>query len=285
MNPNTDSHAAAEKHLRALERERRALRKIQRDSPLIPLEQPYPRGWERWFEWLPEPLRRDDAARLPKLLEIIQKREVSRHLDFRCYDWRLRKEVAAPHELRRWSLWNFLNLRLPLEFWGYFETHVHEPLSQAYHLEHLRAIRWGGPISFRHPEWLVSRLGPHWITHSRVAMPEVDSRIQEIEAWMEQNRGWCKLGRLHGHRRWPAEGRRRRMLAALHRRETADEVQGWQEGADPSAPFPLRRITFLTTRSPPPRRRACRQLPISKRAGSSGLGWVSRTAACAPMDR
>ena len=105
------------------------------------------------------------------------------------------------------------------------------------HLGYLGEIRWGGLISFRHPEWLVSRLGPHWITHRRVAMPEVESRIAEIEGWLERSCGWQKLGRLHGHRRWREDGRRARRLAALHRRETADEVQVWQKGAELSAPF------------------------------------------------
>ncbi len=239
MNPNIDLEAAAEKKLRAMERERRVLRRIQWDAPLVPLEQPYPRGWERWFEWTPETLLRADSARLPKLLEVLQKREVSRWLDFRCYAWRLRKQVPMPHEIPHWSLWGFLQLKLPPELWGYFETHLHGPLSQPGHVEHLREIRWGGPVSFRHPEWMVSRLGPHWITHRRVAMPEVESRLAEIESWMERCCGWQKLDRLHGHRQWRADGRRARLLTSLHRRETMDEVNAWQKGADPSAPFSL----------------------------------------------
>ncbi len=239
MNPNIDFKAAAEKKLRGLERERYDLRRIQWDAPLLPLEQPYPRGWERWFEWTPEVRLRDDAARLLKLLEVLQKREVSRWLDFRCYDWSLRKQISKPHEIPQWSLWRFMSLKLPPELWGYFETQPHGPLSQPGHLEYLREIRWGGLISFRQPEWLVSRLGPHWITHRRVAMPEVESRIAEIEASLERSCGWQELGRLHGHRQWRVDGRRARLLAALHRRETADEVQAWQKGAESSAPFPL----------------------------------------------
>lgn len=237
MNPNIDRKAAAEKQLRGMERERRVLRQIQWDFPLVPLEQPYPRGWERWFEWTPEALRRDDAARLPKLLEVLQNREVSRWQDFRRYVWKLRKEIPIPHEIPQWSLWSYTKLKLPNELWGYFETYPHGPLSQPGHLEYLREIRWGGPITFRHPHWLVSRLGPHWITHRRVAMPEVESRIAEIEAWMDRTRGWQKLSRLHGKRQWRTDGRRIRLLTSLHRRETTDEVHAWQKGAEPSAPF------------------------------------------------
>lgn len=212
MKPNTDLKAAADKELRALERELRVLRRIQWDAPLVPLDQPYQRGWERWFEWTPEALLLDDVERPEKLLEVLQKREVSRWQDFRSYVWKRRKQVPMPHKSPQWSLWSFVRLKLPPELWGNFETHRYGPLNQPGNLETLREIRWGGPISFRHPQWLVSRLGPHWITHRRVAMPEVESRIAEIEAWMDRSGGWQKLGRLHGHRRWRGDGRRARLL-------------------------------------------------------------------------
>jgi hypothetical protein len=266
MNSHLDRKSAVTKKLLAWEREYRDLSRISWEAPLVPLAQPYPRGWERWFEWTPEALSRVDAAHLSVLLEGLQNREISRWPDFRRDRGRSRKVVTVPHELPRWSLWGFMHLRLPAELWGYFETHHHVPLSQLGLLEELRATRWGGPISFRHPQWLVSRVGCHWITHQRVAMPEVESRLSEIDAWMEWSCGWQKLRRLHGRTNWRADRRRARLVAAMHRREAADELQAWQQGAESSAPFSWCPVS-----------RKCHRVASSR--------WVDRPSAAAVRDR
>jgi hypothetical protein len=49
--------------------------------------------------------------------------------------------------------------------------------------------------------WLREDMQPAMITHQRVALPDVESRLAEIEAVMTRVCGWDRLQRLHG-RSW-----------------------------------------------------------------------------------
>jgi hypothetical protein len=40
------------------------------------------------------------------------------------------------------------------------------------------------------------------VTHLRVELPEVRSRMAEISVFMEANHGWRRLGRLQGQSDW-----------------------------------------------------------------------------------
>ena len=58
------------------------------------------------------------------------------------------------------------------------------------------------------------------ITHQRVELPEVRSRIAEIESWLEANMGRYRLDWLHGRSRWwrrigPASVTEQRAYASL----------------------------------------------------------------------
>ncbi len=245
MNPHRDPKFAAEKRLRALEREENHLRRLDREAPIIPLDEPYHRGWERWFEWSEAALRRDDAHRFIEILPVIQRIDWSKSPEFDRWSWLSGRRVHWPHEPRRFSLRSFRALKLPEERWGYFETHRHHSLGTPGYLNHLQRIGWGGGIHFRFPEYLDSKIGPHLITHRKVNLPEVTSRLAEIDQIMENCLGRRKLCRLAGRgcRRW-RRTRRHRLLEKIHRREIGAALQDWSEdrkgkGAERSAPFSL----------------------------------------------
>lgn len=50
--------------------------------------------------------------------------------------------------------------------------------------------------------WVREEVQPHLITHQRVELPEVRSRLAEIEADMQATAGWRRLDRLHGRSQW-----------------------------------------------------------------------------------
>jgi len=252
MRIHHEPKAVAEKRLRALDREWNHLGKLDREAPLVALNEPYPRGWERRFELSAAALRRNDCHRLEKLLPVIQQIDRSKTREFKHYDWRQKKVAAWLHLPLRFSLRSFRRLRLPEELWGYFETHAHHPLGTPGFVNHLRRIHWGGPIHFRFPEYLVSKTVPHLITHRKIDQPEVTSRLTEIESILERNGGWGKLSRLEGrrHRYW-SQPDRRKLLERVHLREILEAIQEWEEqrgdeqkGAARSAPFSLPGCSF-----------------------------------------
>ena len=72
----------ADRRLIGLSRERRELLKILNNAPLRKLEQPYQRGWVRYFILKEEASRRADVARLKALLEYLQCIQYSDNIQF-----------------------------------------------------------------------------------------------------------------------------------------------------------------------------------------------------------
>jgi len=66
-------------------------------------------------------------------------------------------------------------------------------------------IKWRAQITgFRLFQfwWLREEVQPHLITHQRVDLPDVRSRIAEIENFFNDTSGRARLDWLHGHSRW-----------------------------------------------------------------------------------
>lgn len=68
--------------------------------------------------------------------------------------------------------------------------------------------------------WLREEVQPHLITHQRVELPQVRSRLAEIDAYMQATAGWRRLDRLHGRgHRW------RRFVLAAEERRSLDAIR------------------------------------------------------------
>jgi hypothetical protein len=67
--------------------------------------------------------------------------------------------------------------------------------------------------------WIEEKIEPLLITHQRVDLPDVRSRMAEIDAYLTACQGHHRLCRLHGrHRRWiggPEAASMQRASAAL----------------------------------------------------------------------
>ena len=77
-----DKYAAREKHLRSLEREVNRLRQADRAAPVIPLEQPYQRGWVKTYLLRDDVMRRPDVAVFRTVLALVNNRVHSKVRDF-----------------------------------------------------------------------------------------------------------------------------------------------------------------------------------------------------------
>ncbi len=210
-----------QKRLLALWREVDRLNESIREAGLEPLEEPYQRGWERWFEWRQEARRRKDFPVMEGVLELIQKREWSRFPDFRQRNRRTgrsRPQEHLPVEVTVKKLQTKCGNPALVK---YFETVRFRPVEGWKHLCVLRTNEWGGMLRFMHPELLESRVEPYWITHRRVHLPAVESRLDEINSCIERNGGWERIWYLKGWRKWRSSG-------SAEKRRRLDRLAWWE---------------------------------------------------------
>lgn len=190
-----DKYSGRDKRLRALEREVNRLHRAQGDAPIIPLERPYQRGWNKFYVLADRVDERPDVAVFRAMLAQINQRVWSRERSFlnRAGHEIVLRPAIIP--VREW-----LKLAWPAShqrFFGYgcwrLDDQPWTPIKWRRHITGFKLV---------HAWWLREEIQPHLITHQRVELPEVRSRLAEIHAHMQLTQGWCRLNRLRGRRQW-----------------------------------------------------------------------------------
>ena len=195
--PFFDKYAQRDKHLLRLERELARLGEAQENAPVIPLEHPYQRGWVKTYALRPDALHHPDAAIFQALLAVVNECVHSRNREFRRRNGdqlELHPRIVPPQEWIR-RAW-------PVRYHQWFAY-------GSWRVEETWGWAWRGyprhVVGFKLTRgwWLEEEVRPHMITHRRVELPAVRSRIAEIEAHLEARLGWYRLHWLHGkHSRW-----------------------------------------------------------------------------------
>jgi hypothetical protein len=185
-----------DKHLLKLEREHNRLFPALRDAPLVPLEKPYQLGWIKTYALVAEVLRRPDAAVFRRVLAVVNSRVWSREANFKLRNGDaivLRPRIIPPKE---WERLGWPASHKKLFSYGHWEDEMElRPWFRK------RRLRIGYAVN--RPWWIKEEVHPRMITHRRVDLPDVRSRLAEIDAHFDHHQGWAILGRLHGHRvRW-----------------------------------------------------------------------------------
>lgn len=190
-----DKHTAREKQLLALERELYRLHQAKRHAPIIPLERPYQRGWAKFYVLDDAILRRADTTMYRAILPVINQRVVARDRSFmnrHGHPILLRPRIIPGRE--------WLKLGWPAKYHRFFSYGRwrldHEPWRPKKWREHVSGFK------LTNLSWLREEIQPHLITHQRVDLPEVRSRLAEIENHLEATQGWEQLRSLHGRSRW-----------------------------------------------------------------------------------
>jgi hypothetical protein len=235
-----------DRELRGLERERRRLRRATWEAPLIELEKPYQRGWIRFFALTARGKRRPDAAKLHEALQFVQRVQFSRSRDFCHYSGKSKRRVPLGHPLETLSMREILRRGVPDRVLKRLILRNRGPLRSKDEVRVLVQQGFGGVAHFRYPELCESVVAPYFITHGRCVLPEVESRLAEIEGCL-RNGGVFRLLTLSGRKRWwtrldrQGRDRRRDRLIARETRafleEEPEEPIGIVTGADDSAPF------------------------------------------------
>lgn len=200
-----NKHTSRDKRLLALEREANRLYLACRDAPVIPLERPYQKGWMRSFALSPDVRRRPDSQVFAKVLGVVNRRQWCIRREFAYPDGAkmvLRPAIITPREWMRLR-WPASHRRL-FAFGNWEEGDAGEFFPRPWFLPskiRRRVFRTGYAV--HRPWWLCEVVWPHLITHQRVRLPEIETRLAEIEAELEHAQGRHRLSWLHGRRvRW-----------------------------------------------------------------------------------
>ena len=186
-----DKYAAREKYLRRLEREERRLWQAYSATPLVPLERPYQRGWVKTFVLEPRVLLRPDAHIFREMLRMVNHRVTSSNRGFlsrRGFPIVLRPRSIGLHQWVKLA-WPASHQRFfRLGHWCIEDDEFRRPFQRLWRRGYKLAIDW----------WLREDIQPLMVTHQRVDLPEVNSRLAEIDSFMTRTCGWEQLRRPHG---------------------------------------------------------------------------------------
>jgi hypothetical protein len=193
---SSDKYLSSDKQLLRLEREAWRLHRAWHDAPVVPLERPYQRGWTKTYVLADGIDRRRDAPIYRSILAVINRRVYSRDRSF------VLRRTGEPIVLRPRVLH-----RREMEQYGWPPQHLALfELGTWLITEAPSWIRWGrghflGYKLVRN-EWLREEVQPHLVTHRRVLLPEVESRLAEIESFLTRTCGRYRLDWLRGRSRW-----------------------------------------------------------------------------------
>ena len=189
-------HHSRDKQLLRLEREAWRLRAARRDAPLVPLERPYQRGWIKTYVFADGIDRRRDAPILRAILAVVNRRVYSRDRSF------VHRRTGEPIVL----LPRVLHVRV-MEHYSWSPQHrALFELGTWLIYDAPAWIRWGRGRALGYKlvqtHWLREDVQPHLVTHLQVRLPEVESRLAEIESFLTRTCGRRRLDRLRGRSQW-----------------------------------------------------------------------------------
>jgi hypothetical protein len=197
----------ADRRLRALVREYNELQK--RRFTIVNLDRPIQRGWRRLHVPTESARNRPDISVLENILEVIGTEVVHHSRDFRQKRGRSRKIVEIEQPLRSIRAHEWSRCNLPTAWHRYFR----------YELVFERNNHWQPHWVFTQPSLFELKIERNWLWYFREIDPVVESRLSEIEHWMQSNNGWIRYNWLEGHYRWRTPSHRRKLLALAHRQE------------------------------------------------------------------
>lgn len=169
-----------EKEWRKLQREKDKLDKASWNAPLIELAEPYQRGWIRAYKVRDQDLNRKDAHVFKEVLKHCNSYLYSRRKDFMTKDYKTKKMVPVAQVLSIFGDYEFNKLALTPKIKSFFQsqTYFYQGRYARYHKED-SYTKWAVcPLRVFHFEY---KLEPHMITHTKAIIPEVESRLDEIE--------------------------------------------------------------------------------------------------------
>lgn len=175
---------AEEKFIRKQDKHSRKLWKIRRDLPLVPLDEPYQKGFVRFFV-LREDIQRGKYAEF--FQTILDKINSFDYCDNRKFLKKKRRRgkkiyVPRPQNLRKIPVWQFpeyKNLKFSEKEQKYF-------IKTEEYNSHTK--KWETFWEFRDKWMFVLRVKPYMITHYKPVDCELESEIARLDKYLDQHR-------------------------------------------------------------------------------------------------
>jgi len=171
-----------EKQLIQLGKQRYELRKQKHALPLVPLKEPYQKGWKRFFGLREDVARCNKADFYWKLLEKINTVEYSNNKSFTVKMRKKRKriDVVKQQYLKAFSTSEWKSSKLELsdkEKDQFVLKDVWCEFDKKYYARYV----------FIEPWRYVLRIKPHFITHTKMIDEVLEQQIQELKNYIENN--------------------------------------------------------------------------------------------------
>ena len=193
-----------DKQLLRLSKRRAELWEQQRALPLVPLENPYQKGWKRYFI-----LRADvvNSKRAEFYTTLLAKINTFEYHDDKSFKKKKRRKKRYGYEIRVQLLrefssfcWNSSKLTLTAEEKACF-TQI-ETYDIKTHREEIKYV-------FSEPWRYILKIGPHMITHKKLLDSDIEQELDGISRYIENNNLAPRMDRLTRgrgyHYRWHGE--------------------------------------------------------------------------------
>lgn len=187
---------AKDKRYLSLYREYGRLHSLRSKAPLVPVPEPYQHGWVRAFRLCDSIARTQAGPALLDLLNTINTRQYCRKGTFTQRNPHTRIDEPLPHLLKTYTEQEWNHLPWEQAYRKYFELR----------LTPLRNWKndwvWNYRYCVRCPEWFVSVIEKNIVTHRKASMPEIESRLAELENTFASHGIQNRINTLLGIRRW-----------------------------------------------------------------------------------
>lgn len=183
-----------EKHLIQLRKREKELWKKRKDLPLIPLENPYQKGWQRSFVLREDVARSSEDEFYRTLLEKINTWQFSSEKSFKRKKKRKRRNVYVEkiQTVKEFSEWEWKSPKLELTEKEKVHFYKRERWCSNFKRYKIHYV-------FNEPWRYVLRVSPYMITHTKMVDSDLESEIQLLENYIVNLDLRNKINRLiHG---------------------------------------------------------------------------------------
>ena len=182
-----------EKHLIQLRKREKELWKKRKDLPLIPLENPYQKGWQRSFVLREDVARSSEAEFYRTLLEKINTWQFSSEKSFKRKKKRKRRNVYVEkiQTVKEFSKWEWKSPKLELTEKEKAHFYKRERWCSNFKRYKIHYV-------FNEPWRYVLRVSPYMITHTKMVDSDLESEIQLLDNYIVNLDLRNKINRLLG---------------------------------------------------------------------------------------
>lgn len=216
-------HFQRGKNLRALDRERRRLWKALRELPMLPLDPPVQKGWNRSFQLREDQRLLQTADRLESILSKINTVQWSWKADFKDRRRYRGKKiyVVRPQALKEFNEWEFRRQQFTEEERALFYAEHRVDHKGSFYVVYV----------FSEPWRFTLRVAPNIIDKVKARDAALESALQIVDDHLERNalegRLSNLLGNRHRYREW--KPKQQKVPNPLHNRSLVQVLTALKE--------------------------------------------------------